>query len=109
MQLASEIRRRLKTILPQVLAVGVIGYFAYHAVQGERGFLAYLHLSQELAEAEAVAAAVASERRELSGKVDRLRDGSIDPDLLEERARALLNYGYAEETMVLRRSDRNIN
>ena len=101
MQLASEVRRRLKIILPQVLAVGVIGYFAYHAVQGERGFLAYLHLSQELAEAEAVAAAVASERAELSSKVDRLRSGSIDPDLLEERARALLNYGYPEEAVVL--------
>lgn len=101
MQLAHEIRRRLRAIVPQVLAVGVIGYFGYHAVQGERGFLAYLHLSQQLAEAKAVAAAVSAERGELSGKVDRLRSGSIDPDLLEERARVLLNYGYAEETVVL--------
>lgn len=101
MQLAHEVRRRLRIIVPQVLAVGVIGYFGYHAVQGERGFLAYLHLSQQLAEAEVVAAAVAAERDELGGKVDRLRSGSLDPDLLEERARVLLNYGYAEETVVL--------
>lgn len=101
MQLAYEIRRRLKVILPQVLAVGVIGYFAYHGIQGERGLLAYLQLSQDLAEAEAVATALSSERSELNRKVDRLRDGSIDPDLLEERARVLLNFGYPQETVVL--------
>jgi cell division protein FtsB len=101
MQLADELRRRLKAVLPQVLAIGVIAYFAYHGIQGERGFLAYLHLSQELAEAEAVAEAVAGERAELASRVGRLTDGSLDPDLLEERARVLLNYGYAGETVVL--------
>jgi cell division protein FtsB len=101
MQIAHEIRRRLKVIVPQVLAVGVIGYFAYHGVQGERGFLAYLQLQQDLAEAQAVADAVAHERHELEGLTDRLRDGSLDPDLLEEQARVLLNYGYKDETVIL--------
>lgn len=109
MQLAQEIRRRLKTILPQVLAVGVIGYFGYHGVQGERGLLAYLQLSQDLAEAEAVADAVAQERGELAALTDRLRGASLDPDLLEERARMLLNYGYADETVVLLRSGKEAN
>jgi cell division protein FtsB len=99
--IAIEIRRRLKVILPQVLAVGVLGYFAYHGVQGERGVLAYLQLTQDLQEAAAVADAVAGERAELALRVGRLSDGSIDPDLLEERARILLNYGYPSETVVL--------
>jgi cell division protein FtsB len=101
MPLALDIRRRLKVIVPQVLAVAVLGYFAYHGIQGERGVLAYVELSQEVAEAKAVAAAVAGERAELAGKVSRFSDDSVDPDLLEERARVLLNYGYPSEVVVL--------
>ena len=97
----SEIRRRARTIVPQVVLACTLGYFAYHTTQGERGLLAWLHLEKELRVAESEAAVLAAERRRLEHRVRLLRPDSLDPDMLEERARVLLNYGRDDEVMIL--------
>lgn len=42
------------------------------------------------------------QRQALENKVTMLRPGSIDPDLLEERARVVLGYQHPDEIMVIR-------
>ncbi len=95
MAVLNEIRRRAKQVAPQVLAACTVAYFLFHAVQGDRGFLAYLQLTQDLKQARAHAETVAAERAALEARVASLRPESLDPDMLEERARLLLD--YAEE------------
>ncbi len=110
MAMLSEIRRRARHIVPQVVLACTLGYFAYHTTQGERGLLAWLHLEKELRVAESEAAVLAAERvggvgaaarRRLEHRVRLLRPDSLDPDMLEERARALLNYGRDDEVIIL--------
>jgi cell division protein FtsB len=108
MTLLRELRRRVRQAIPQAIAACMVAYFAYHAVQGERGLLAHQRLSQDVARAEQVAADIAARRLALEERVALLRPEGLDPDMLEERARFLLNYGYAEDKVIfLPEADRN--
>jgi cell division protein FtsB len=93
MRLLREIRIRARQATPQVVAACMVAYFAYHALHGDRGFYAWILLKQEKSQAEAVAERVAQERLELAHRVALLRREHLDPDLLEERAQAILGYG----------------
>ena len=102
MAVLREIRVKARQILPPVLAVCVMGYFAYHSIQGERGYLALLRVKHELAEARIVEGELWAERARLERHVDLLRPDGLDPDMLGERARFLLNYGLEDEYVVLK-------
>jgi cell division protein FtsB len=99
--LATEVRRRLRWVVPQVLALGLVAYFGYHLLQGDRGLRAYLRLGDEIAAARVTAAVLQEERAVESMRVKSLSAGSLDPDLLEERAQRVLGYLRAEERVIL--------
>jgi cell division protein FtsB len=101
MAMVREIRRRARQIAPQVLFACTVGYFAYHAVQGERGLNAYMQMQQDLEQAQAVQQELAAQRAELAHRVSLLRRDSLDPDMLEERAREVLNFTRPDEIVVL--------
>jgi cell division protein FtsB len=101
MAIIREIRVRARQIAPQVLAACLVAYFAFHAVNGDRGFNAWVHLKQELERAHAVRAELRQERASLERRVGLLQPDHLDPDMLEERARLLLNYGRPDDYMVL--------
>ncbi len=102
MAVLREIRAKARQILPPVLAVCVMGYFAYHSIQGDRGYRALLRVEQDLAEARVTEAQLRAERVRLERDVKLLDRNALDPDMLGERARMLLNYGLEDEyTIVL--------
>ena len=80
----------------------MVGYFGYHALHGERGFLAWRELKGDIATAEIVEAQLAQQRARLDRRTALLRADNLDPDLLEERARVLLGYGDPRDLVVLR-------
>jgi cell division protein FtsB len=96
-----EIRRRARQIAPQVLLACLAAYFGYHAVQGDRGVLARVRLEQELAEARALDRELAREQARLTRAVALMRPDHLDPDLLEEQARLILNFGGPNDFLVL--------
>ena len=98
--LSGEIRRNLRWIVPQILGLGLVVYFVFHLVQGDRGIRAYVQLSSELEQAEIAAAAFAAEVARERALVQRLSSGSLDLDLLEERAQAVLGYLRTEEYVI---------
>jgi cell division protein FtsB len=100
MAVVNEIRRRARHILPQVIAACLVGYFAYHAVQGDGGILAYMRVQAELEKAEAIRAELADQRQDLEQRVQLLQN-NIDRDLLSERARAVLNFARPDELLVI--------
>ena len=51
--------------------------------------------------AEGVLAAVREQRERLEHRVQLMEPDSLDPDLLEERARLMLNYGYPNDIVIL--------
>ncbi|MEZ5669224.1 MAG: septum formation initiator family protein [Alphaproteobacteria bacterium] len=109
MALFRELRSRSRAVLPAVAGLLTLSYFAYHAVNGERGLLAYWRLQESLAEATAELAAVADERAVLEHEVSLLRPGSggrsstLSLDMLRERARAVLNHIGPHEVVIFDR------
>ncbi|MBX9634324.1 MAG: septum formation initiator family protein [Magnetospirillum sp.] len=86
-----------------MIGVGAVAYFAYHTVEGDRGVLAWIRLKNEILEAELQLAKVTTERQALEHRVLLLRPDHLDPDMLEERARAMLNMGREDEVVIFDR------
>jgi cell division protein FtsB len=89
-------RRRLRTILTTLgLYVGaalLIGYFGVNAYTGNHGIRARQGLDAQLARLERERDDLRQERQRWERRVALLKPQSIDPDMLDERARALLDY-----------------
>ena len=102
MQVLNEIRQRGRVIIGPILGISLVVYFAYHLVQGDRGLIAWMRLTQEIHQTQAVLADVEAQRLPLAHRVSLLR-GSIDRDLLDERARATLNVVGANEVVIFNR------
>jgi cell division protein FtsB len=96
-----ELRRRARFIVGPVLGITLTGYFAYHLVEGERGLMAWLRLTQQIRLEKANLEAVRNERAALDLRVANLRPDHVDPDLLDERARATLNLAGPNEIVIM--------
>ena len=75
----------------------VTAYFTYHAISGDRGYLAYIRLSQKLTTVENQLTVVQSEKLHLEHRVQHLRPEPLDLDLLDEQARRILGYASPDE------------
>src|SRR5262245_41362374 len=99
-------RKRLRAVLNAlalyVIAALVIGYFGVNAYSGNHGLRAKQDLDQQIAELSDELGRLKSERAGWERRVLLLKPESIDPDMLDERARVLLNYADPRE-LTLRR------
>ena len=84
-----------------VLLMVLCSYFSYFAVKGDRGFLKYMYLQDKVAEAEKVNQSYDQQRQDWEQKVKLLSPSSLDLDLLDERARAVLNVIGNDEFIIL--------
>jgi cell division protein FtsB len=100
MSLSREVRRRARHIWGPALGITVVVYFLVHAFQGDRGIPAWVQLRQEIAAAEEQLAAIEAERAALAAHVHGLKSESLDPDLLEERARAMAGLVRPDEIVI---------
>ena len=99
MLVVNAIRQRGRVIVGPILGVSLVAYFAYHLVQGERGLLAWVRLSQEIRQARATLVELHAAEEPKERRVAEFRD-RIDRDLLDEEARATLNLGAANEITI---------
>lgn len=99
--LRSALGRAIRQIVGPVIGVSVVAYFAYHTVHGDRGLVALTHLQSEVARAQSTLDQVRAEREELERRTRLLRPDSLDPDLLDERARAVLNQSHPDDLIIL--------
>ncbi len=101
-------RRRLRSFLTAlglyVAAALLIGYFGVNAYTGNHGLKAKAALDQQFTALSGELAGLKRERAEWQRRVALLKSESIDPDMLDERARAMLGYLDARElTLVNKR------
>jgi len=101
MGILAEIHIRARHVVGPVIGVCAVGYFAYHAVHGGRGLLAWQVLEQRVAELRTEAAAVREDRETLERRVRLLHPGSLDADMLDEAARRMLNYGHPDDLVIV--------
>jgi cell division protein FtsB len=101
-------RRKLRSFLTALAlyagAALLIGYFGVNAYTGNLGLRAKQDLDQQYAELSEELARLKRERSEWQQRVALLKSESIDPDTLDERARALLNYTDPRElTLIIKK------
>jgi len=96
-----EIKRRAGQIIGPVAGITMVVYFAYHSIQGERGFIVMGKLERQVIELDAELNALREKRIKIENRVALLRPGSLDPDMLEERARIVLGYTQGNEIILL--------
>ena len=75
-----------------VLAGLLIGYFGLHAYSGDHGLRARQELDRQIAALDKQLEEATAERDLWERRVKLLKSESIDPDMLDERARDLLDY-----------------
>lgn len=97
-QCSSFVRRFARPIA----LVFVVFYMGYHTFHGERGLYALVREQQELATAKKDLAETKAKREHLEARVSRLRDGSIDLDLLDEQMRRMLGVSRPGEVMLIK-------
>lgn len=100
MALLSSFKRILKGMLVPAVFLAVSGYFAWHAVHGERGLNAREKRETDIAAARSELRRAEAERDTMERRVAGLRGDRLDRDQLEERARSLLNMVGRDEVVV---------
>ena len=99
-------RKRLRSFLTAlglyVMAALAIGYFGVNAFSGNHGLKAQQDIDQQIASLSAELDRLKVERAHWERRVALLRSDNLDPDMLDESARLLLDYvGPNDLTMLL--------
>ncbi len=95
-------RRTFLTVLGlYTFAAMFIGYFAINAFTGNHGLRAQQDLEQQLTTLKAELMELKEQRSEWERRVSLLRADRIDPDMLDERARALIGYADPRDLTLL--------
>jgi cell division protein FtsB len=94
-------RKRLRAILNALglylLAAVLIGYFGINAYSGNHGLTAKKDLDRQIAELTGDLDRLKLERTQWERRISLLKSDKIDPDMLDERVRALLDYTGAHD------------
>jgi cell division protein FtsB len=98
-------RKRLRSIVTAlglyVIAALLIGYFGVNAVNGNRGLKAKQDIDRQIAELSVELDRLHADRQEWERRVALLKSNRLDPDMLDERARALLDYAHPNELTLM--------
>ncbi|WP_027579116.1 septum formation initiator family protein [Bradyrhizobium sp. Ai1a-2] len=102
-------RTRLKSILTGLalytMAALMIGYFGVNAYTGKYGLNARQELDQEIIALTSELQRLKKERVEGEKRVSLLRSESLDPDMLDERARFQLDYANPRDLVRVSKSN----
>lgn len=101
MGIISELQNLIRNSGILMFFVALFFYFAFYTINGERGIRRYMHLRQEIEYASQVAEKYHQEKNRLEEKVRLLSSSSLDLDMLDERARKVLNLVREEEFVIL--------
>jgi cell division protein FtsB len=103
-------RKRLRSILTAlglyVVAALLIGYFGVNAFSGNHGLNAKQDIDQQIGALSSELAKVQVERKQWARRVALLKPRGLDPDMLDERARALLDYAHPNDLTLMLRPQR---
>jgi cell division protein FtsB len=98
-------RKRLRTILTALglytLAALLIGYFGVNAFSGNRGLNAQQDIDRQMDVLGRELAQLEHEHAQWRQRIALLKSDNLDPDMLDERARALLDYASRGELTMM--------
>jgi cell division protein FtsB len=98
-------RTRLRSILTAlglyVMAALLIGYFGVNAFSGDHGLKAKVDIEQQIASLSSELTRLQVQRAHWERRIALLKSNRIDPDMLDERARALLDYTHPNDLTLM--------
>jgi cell division protein FtsB len=94
------IKRAFRAALPPAIFLALVAYFGWNATRGDRGLVAYAERQKLLATAQADEARAETQRDRWEKRVAALRANHLDPDALDENARAMLNLSDPSDIIV---------
>jgi cell division protein FtsB len=100
MSFGRALKRKAKAAIAPVIFLSLVGYFGWNATHGDRGLMAYAQRQVLLKQAQDDLAQAQAEHDMWERKVAGLRSNHIDPDSLDERARAMLNLADPTDIVV---------
>ncbi len=99
----TRLRTFLTTLVLYVVVGGLIAYFGVNAFSGDHGLRAKEQLAAQMQALSAERGKLREERAYWERRVALLRSQSLDPDSLDERARAMLDYVHPRDLVMLGR------
>jgi cell division protein FtsB len=96
-----RIRSILSAIALYAIAAALIGYFWINAYTGNLGLRARQEIDARIAQLTQDRDDIRSQRERWQHRVGLLKSDRIDPDLLDERARELLDYADPRDVIML--------
>lgn len=98
--MATTLRKGISTSLV-CLSVGLIAvFFGFHTFAGERGLLARGELDRQIILAREELALLQKQNAFLSHRIDLMRQGQVDSDILAETARAELGLYRPDDVII---------
>ena len=101
MSITRDLKRWCKAAVPPMAFMALTAYFAWSASHGDRGLQSFSHRQDQLRDAQAEQARTQTEMEVWERRVAALRSSRLDPDALDERARATLNLADPADVVVM--------
>lgn len=92
---------RFRATAVPLVCLSLIAYFAYHLFVGERGLEARAKLEMRISTLGGELKGLKAVRAKLDRDVSLLRAEHLDPDMLDERARAILNFAHPDDIILV--------
>ncbi len=106
MSVILEIRRRGRHITGSILGALLFLYFLMHAVQGDRGLLAWLQIRQQIASSDIEYKLSKSQRSQWEQRITLLRRNAMNRDMLDERVRIVTGFVNKNDLLIMPLYDR---
>lgn len=97
---AGSLKNGLRAIILPAIFLLLVAYFLWNATQGDRGLQAYAIRQEQLKAVQADLAKAQAEQAGWERRVSELRSQRLDPDMLDERARAMLNLADPSDIVI---------
>jgi cell division protein FtsB len=94
------LQRKARAALPPAVFLALVAYFLWQTSQGDHGWKALAHRQDDLKAAQAELTRAEAEVATWERRVASLRTTRLDPDALDERARAMLNLSDPTDVIV---------
>lgn len=92
---------KIKNFMWLVTIASIFVYLGFYTLNGDRGLFHYLYLLEQIEVAKQKAAIYHEERMKLETKIKLLSSESLDLDLLDERAKIVLNLMRDDEFIII--------
>jgi cell division protein FtsB len=102
MEEQATLKRATRGLGFTLVVMALVLYFGYFAIYGNHGLVNWIRLNHEIELKQTDLDRIKAERLALEHRVRMLRPESVDPELLEEQARARLGLSEPDEVVILK-------